>query len=64
MPTFVLTSGATPISGTGGPSATLKAHDDVVDVSLADEDHKDVDALKHVDDVSHIPVLQSKSRLG
>jgi hypothetical protein len=55
MPTFVLTSGATPISGTGGPSAALKAHDDVVHVSLADEDHEDVNTLKHVDDVCHVP---------
>jgi hypothetical protein len=52
---FVRTSIATLISGDCRPSAFLKADDEVVNVSFADEDQEDVDALKHVDDVSHIP---------
>ncbi len=52
---FIHTSIATSTSCDCRPSAFLEAHDEVVNISLANEDQEDVDALKHVDDVSHIP---------
>ncbi len=53
--TFVCNSIATLISGDCRPSTFLKADDEVVNLLFADENQEDVDALQHVDDVSHIP---------